>query len=200
MKTTYFLFFLIIGLGFLPLSAGAEDVAKSPAKAIDEKTLVINDNPNSQSPVGAANQPLTTFTLWDFVRMVLILGAVIAVIYVVFHFLKKAGGPKLPENELFRIISSQAIGNSRSLHLVEVGKQIFLVGSGENAVTLVSEIADKETLDGIRLKLSNQRVLEKKNFIDILFNVFRQAKGGLGNPVHESVHFIKRQRERLRKL
>ena len=76
--------------------------------------------------------------------MVLVLGAVIGVIYVIFYFLKRRGAPKMQDNELFSIISTQAITNNRTLHLVQVGNQYFLVGSSEQSVNLISEIEDKE--------------------------------------------------------
>ncbi|TFG64889.1 MAG: hypothetical protein E4H36_01705 [Spirochaetales bacterium] len=218
------------------LSEQAAGVAEKPAAATaaetDESTLLLGAQTDTAAGAGTgadnggAGQRLKggSFTLWDFLRMILILAAVVAAIYFIFRLLKKKTGPKLQDAELFKILSTQVIANNRSLHLVEVGRQIFLVGAGENAVNLVSEVTDKETLDEIHLKAAEFKESEQKSFIEKLSGFFKPVNGdsaarlnaaglknqgavltglnppGMAAPPHNPADFFKRQRERLKRF
>ena len=157
---------------------------------MDETTLSIG----IPGEAGAyEDKPLSVFSAWDFVRMVLILAAVIGVIYGIFHLLKKSGNPKFQETRLIRLLSSKTLTGTRALHLVEVGNQIFLVGTSENAVNLVSEIVDKETLDGLKLQAANVEGSEKRSFASIVGQAF-------GRPTADPMAFLKQQRQRIRNM
>jgi flagellar protein FliO/FliZ len=202
--------FLLIGfLSFVYISVPLSAQEREDTQDIDESKLPLNGG--EEGDEGAAEtggegqeaQGLSTFTFWDFLRMVLVLGAVIGVIYVIFYFLKRRGAPKLQDNELFSIISTQAITNNRTLHLVQVGNQYFLVGSSEQSVNLISEIEDKETVDEIRLRMSNIKSSEKRSFKNVFSGLFGQGGGGtvrLDGSVNAPAgnDFMKRQRDKLR--
>ena len=161
---------------------------------VDETTLSIGA---AGEAVADGNGSLSVFTAWDFIKMVLILGAVIGVIYLIFHFLKKSGNPKFKDTRLIRVLSSKTLTGPRALHLVEVGNQVFLVGTSENTVNLVSEIVDKETLDGI--KLQAEETTERRSFTGILGQAF-------GRPVvkqktaADPMAFLKQQRQRIQNM
>jgi len=166
---------------------------------IREEDLLFEEE-GEPAPEGTAEN-LNAFTAWDFVRMILILVAVIAVIYIIFFFLKRSGKTNFQENNLFRIISSVSLSGNRALHLVKVGNQLFLVGSGENSVSLVSEITDKESVDEIQLKLSNISSENKKSFKALFSGMFGNTSGQKKTSVFmDSIDNIKKQRERLNKF
>jgi flagellar protein FliO/FliZ len=162
------------------------------AQDADETQLTIEEAADTAS---TASDALGVFTAWDFIRMILILGAVIAVIYLVFYLLKRSGNPRLQENRLIRILSSRGLSNGKSVHLVGVGNQVFLVGASENGVSLVSEISDKETLDGIRLESTDTHEGERQSFSEVLSSMF----GREHRPV-DAVGFLRQQRERLKQI
>ena len=83
--------------------------------------------------------------------MVLVLGGVIAAIYGIFFLLKRVGNPRTQPDSLINVLSTQNLQGNRSLHLVEVGNEVFLVGSAEGGVQLVSRIEESETLDAIHM-------------------------------------------------
>ena len=173
---------------------------------IDESELLWNGEPgeaDAEAGAEAEDEPgrLNTFTVWDFLRMILILGAVIGLIYLIFWFIKKKGSPSLQNNELFSILSTQAVASNRAIHLVQVGNQYFLVGSGENSVNLISEIGDKETVDEIRLKMSQQEPGKKKSFTEMLSGMFGQSSSvRLDGGVSVKTDFLKNQRDRLKRM
>lgn len=208
---------LVIGILLVPplVEPGAQetgqqtdtqDTTQNDTQEIDESELLWNGDPADTGADEAAEgeeEParLNTFTVWDFLRMILILGAVIGLIYVIFWFIKKKGSPSLQDNDLFSIVSTQAVASNRAIHLVQVGNQYFLVGSGENSVNLISEIEDKETVDEIRLKMSQREPGGKKSFRDMLSGMFGQSSSvRLDGGVSVKTDFLKNQRDRLKRM
>jgi flagellar protein FliO/FliZ len=169
------------------------------AQEIDEEALLLEEA--DAGPEEQAEEPFNAFTAWDFIRMLLILAAVIGTIYLVFFFLKRSGRNRYQDNELFSVVGSQALNSNKSLHLVNVGNQYFLVGAGENSVSLISEITDKESIDELKLKLSNMSAEQRKSFKDVIFGMLRPAGGqGTQSSFFDSIDFMKKQRERLKRF
>ena len=189
------------------MAAYAQDAAPGvPAgtEEVDPETLILNEGTSQETagaPAGASGRAGTqqVISTWDFVRMLLILGAVVAVIYLIFRLLKKGSRGRYQETELIRLLDYRSLSGNRALHLVEVGRSLYLVGCAENAVTLVSEVVDKESLDIIRLAVSERPEPQKKGFAEILFSMFRTDNGN-GVSMKETLSFMKSQRDRLKKL
>ena len=166
--------FVLAGLLFLlPFFLYGEDreiqeSASAGTSRAHEEELLIED---PQAPVLEMEEGLSTLSFFDFARMFAVLAGVILLIYLVYYLLKKAGGPKYQGNNLIRILSTQNLHGSRALHLVEVGNEVFLVGSADSSVRLVSAISDKETLDQIKL-YGSETASGEKSFAEMLFNIF----------------------------
>lgn len=186
-----------------PAAAGAASTASSAFP--DEKSLIIGGGSATGAEVaGTTNiKPVKSVGVWDFVQMILVLALVVAGIYLLFYFLKRAGGPKSQDNELISVLSSRALQPNRALHLVDVGGSLYLVGTSESSVNLVAAIQDKESVDEIRLRASQAGPLAAhKSFRDVFSGVFQKNTGGFGfgGSVMQSMGFLKQQRERLRKM
>jgi flagellar biogenesis protein FliO len=202
----------------LPVGAQAKSTgnggASASAPSINESELLIPDGgaagarpTGSQAAgtttTGANASPATApatggVSTWDFLRMLLILAGVVGVIYLLFWLLRKGSGKKIQENDLIRVLGSRSLAGNRALHLVEVGTSVFLVGASDGGVELVSEITDKESLDSMRLKAAEENPSSRRNFPQILSEIFRPAKKPLS--LGEGIGLFKGQRERLRKL
>ncbi len=200
-------------------STGAEaaettNTGTEQPSAVNEEELVIRD---TQSPQVELEEGLNTFTVWDFLRMVLVLGGVIAAIYGVFFLLKRVGNPRTQPDSLINVLSTQNLQGNRSLHLVEVGNEVFLVGSAEGGVQLVSRIEERETLDAIHLYRS-QMSAGTKTFQNALKGIFSKGSaaepqpaangsastagstGNQGGSIGGSAVFLQQQRERLKNM
>ena len=165
--------------------------------SVSEESLLISD---PVSPDGTAvSTSLNTFSVWDFVRMILVLAGVLLLIYFIFFLLKRAGKPKIVSDSTINVISSQNLESGRSLHLVEIGPQVFLIGSGEGSVRLITEIENKETLDTIKLEksINNQ---EPKTFTDIFRGFFKKENISLAEIKTEQKGFMRKQRDRLKNM
>ena len=144
---------------------GSPAAGVSGAQSPNESELVIPDTDSGQraggqgrgTPAGQAAQPATPgVSLWDFVRMFIILAAVVGAIYLLFWVLRRSAGKRVTENDLIRVLGSKNLAGNRALHLVEVGSSVFLVGASEGGVELISQITDKESLDSVRLKATEE--------------------------------------------
>jgi flagellar protein FliO/FliZ len=197
--------FLALAFVVQPLAAQAnQNQSKGSAGAVqaavplDESKIPIGSTPAggpNAAPGPAAPSGVST---WDFVRMILVLAAVLGVIYLLFWLLRRGAGKKIQENGLIRILGSRGLSGSRSLHLVEVGSSVYLVGSSDGGVELIAEITDKESLDSLRLKAAEQAPGGRRTFAQALGEIFRPA----GKPfsIGDGLGFLRGQRERLKKL
>jgi flagellar protein FliO/FliZ len=160
---------------------------------VSEESLVLPDAP--EVPAAAApTGPLVS--TWDFVRMLLILAAVVGVIYLLFHLLKRGFRRQLPQNDLIRVLGNRSLSGNRALHLVAMGRSVYLVGAAEGGISLIAEIKDQETLDQIRLESS--QVLPPQSFSQFFQSLWKG--GGRRNLTGESLDFMKQQRQRLQKM
>ena len=196
MKKRQLFFILVWGIFFLGGVSAQEDA--SPEDYTDESTILIEEGP----PAEIQPAPGTTLSGWDIVRMILILGMVLGAIYLLFRILKKAGGTHFENSDLIALRATMGMGGNRSLHLVEVGGEFFLIGSAENSVNLVAKIDDKDSLDQIKFKLSTEKPKPPKNFSTLLSRFFQKGNpaDGLERSLGQNKEFMKTQRDRLKNL
>jgi flagellar protein FliO/FliZ len=161
-----------------------------------EATLPIGEAPEEAEPL---SEDVPLISTMDFVRMLAILAVVVGVIYLIFFLLKKGMHRRLPENETIRVVGSRTLAGNRGLHLVEVGRSLFLIGVAEGAVSLISEIQDQESIDRVRLESSQAGRSGKVSFSGLLAGLIRPGKKkdlDLG----ETIEYMQQQQERLKKL
>jgi len=113
--------------------------------------------------------------------------------------LKKAGKPRIVSDSTINVLSTQNLESGRSLHLIEIGPQVFLIGSGESSVQLISEIKDKETLDTIKLDRS-VRSESNKTFTDIFKGLFKKNESDMALARTGEISFMQKQKDRLKKM
>jgi flagellar biogenesis protein FliO len=190
-------------------AGGAASPGALGANVTDETKMVIpGDAAGAAGPAGtaagagaAAGGVRATGgggTTWGFVRMIIILAAIIGVIYLLFWLLRKGAGKKVQENDLIRVLGSKSLGTTRNLHLVEVGTSIYLVGASDGGVELIAEVTDKESLDSVRLQAAEQAPAKRRGFQQMLAEIFTPAGKPLS--VNDGIGLLKGQREKLKKL
>lgn len=163
-------------------AGGGGDGETQPADRVDERELTFGEaDDGAAGGDDAAPGDINSFGVWDFVRMVIVLGIVIAAIYLVFYLLKRASGGRLENSTMIRVLGSHALPGNKALHLVEVGRQVFLIGVGDDSVSYLSEISDQESLDELRLKASTSTGERRGTFADMLSGVFQGGGSGGGS-------------------
>jgi len=195
LKRQLFVLGMALSMSAVLLAQDAGPGTSSPAAApvverIDETTLLLDGDAAGQAAPTASISP---FGIWDLLRMILVLAAVIGVVYGIFYLLKRSGKGRLVQNDAIRLLGSQSLPNNRNLYLVEVGSQVFLVGAGGDAVNLISEITDKETVDAVILRGGESSVNGRKSFAEMIAGLFK------GNE-DQSLGFMREQKARLQRL
>ena len=190
-KAFYSVLFLLI-LSF-PLAAQETVPSVDETKlSVDTKTTAVN----TQTPT--LNESLTTFSVWDVVRMVLVLGAVLGVIYLLFYLLKKMGHQVKDAGNIINVIATKNLTTNSAVHLIKIGGQIFLIGAGDGNVRLLSEITDKETLDQLTLE-NSAAVTQNRSFSDVIRGALKGG-GVLKDIDKERNTFLKQQKNRLKNM
>ncbi len=179
-----------------------ETEAAVTAEPITDETSIILDDGNGTEPQADAAGDGRFFTTWDFIKVILILVAVVLVIYAIFYGLKKAGGMKYQSDELIRLLGSQSLTQNGSVHLIEVGARYYLVGCGDGAVSHIADIDDKETIDEIILKAP--KIPDGKKSFSDFFNFKIGGKSSPAENLKERIRnnnkFMHDQAERLKKM
>lgn len=194
------LWFLFLGLS--PLGAQAGAAAPAPEA---ETSLVITPEDAGESPQGTPGELQTGVGVWDVIRMILILGIVVALVYAFLYFMKKASKIGTTSLEGVKVLGSQVLTGNRVLYVVDVAGEVLLLGAGDASVTLIKEITDPEVRDSLRLQASRQQTTSL-TFQEILkrFTPLKGSDGKEGtlsaDSGKSSVDFLKKQRERLKKL
>jgi len=176
----------------------SEQPQRTQPERVDESTLLF-DEPGSTEP-GQDFSSGPSFGVGDFVRMVLVLAAVVAAIYGIFFVIKKASAGTTGDSDLIRPLGSRTLPGNKSLHLVEIGQQVFLVGAADHAINLIAEITDKESIDQLVLQAATESGNRKKSFSELLGAVLGGARGNGASAAAGPFQFMNQQKERLRKL
>jgi flagellar protein FliO/FliZ len=186
----------LLGAGYPAFAQdrGEDSTATNQPDTENPEELILISEGNEEN-----SSPPSVISTWDFVKMLLVLGGVVGFIYLLFVLLKRGTRSRYPENQMIRMLDYQSLTGNRALHLVEVGQSVFLVGSAENGVNLISEITDKESLDTLRLELSQKPAPQRRNFSDILTNLFKSGERRSVSFV-DSINFMRQQKDRLKKL
>jgi len=195
------------------LCAGIFSYAQDAAGAADrpaETDLIISSPPENTETSASDAVEMPGVGVGDFLRVIIVLSVVIALIYFFVWLLKKFTGIKTESGDAIRIYSTRSLKGDTALHLVETGKRIFLIGSSGNSINLISEIDDRESMDEIRLNASVESVGNRGGFSRFFREKFGSAisageesgslEQGPGSADSDPASFMRKQRERLKKL
>ena len=169
LKTAAFSFWLLaVSLSLYAQTQVTEDtrIERTESAAVDESSLPIADPALSPS---ATERPAST--LWLFIRMILVLAVVVACVYAVVYLMKRSMNKDVGEGDQFlRVVSSVSIAPGKSVHVVSLlDDKAYLIGVTDNAVNLIGEVTDKETIHAMNLYAdTRQNVRRPRNFGDIL--------------------------------
>ena len=187
------LLFATVTTGAFAQGSPVQGSAAESRPVVDETTLAIADAP----PPGAVG---ATSSIWPyFLRMMVVLGLVIAAIYGLYALLKRSSRPKAPEDSYLRVLAAANLAAGRSLHVVSLGDKAWLVGSTDASVALISEIQDKELIDALALRAAEAPQTPRKDFASMLTELLGR-KPVKKAAVPDPGDFFSRQKDRLKKF
>ncbi len=176
-------------------------------ETVDETSLILfpeaseagtqDDDQLEDQAAGTTRAP-SSVGAGDLLRVLVVLALVIGVIYLLVYFLRRFSPLAENREEQIGLLATRHLKKDSSLHLVEVGNQVFLIGSGTNNVSLISEITDQETIDKIRLDASVETGSSGSSFRNIFRKSFSAPAGT--DLKDKSPDFLRAQRDRLKNL
>lgn len=111
----------------------------------------------------------TASGIGDFVKMLLVLIVVIAIICAIFALMRKTMSPGNDNDPFLRKVSSVTLSPGKSVQIITLIDKAYLVGVSENAVNLIGQVDDKELIDAMNVYADkNARQKKPRNFGEVL--------------------------------
>ena len=202
-------FFSVLVLSMLLLSSFAftQEAGESSGSETSETSIFLEEE--------SSNSAIETDVIKNasgigiFVRMVVVLIIVIAIICAIFAFMRKTMTSSNDEDPFLRKVSSLSLSPGRSVQVITLLDKAYLVGVSENSVNLIGEVEDKELVDAMNVYADKTSKIRKpQNFNEVLSlfmpNGFRMKsnnseKGSVyGDLGAETQDMLKKRYERLK--
>jgi flagellar protein FliO/FliZ len=139
----------------------------------------------------------------DILNILIALVIVVAIVYVALRFVKKSIGAPVDDYGIIEVMASKALTQGVFLYIVRIGKDYFVMSSGDRGASILTKIEDKELINILNVQKSQDASKVKEDFIDTLLSLFKKKEGS--NQKFEKVDFssqridfIKKQREKLK--
>ena len=144
----------------------------------DEKKIALSSAATNAASNGNAKKSGGANTFLVFLRMILVLAIVLAIIWIIFKLLQKSTGGKSSEDKFLRKVSSITVSPGKSVQVVTLVDRAFLIGVADNSVNLLTEITDPELISAMNLYADKNAGSSKpKNFSEVL-EIFMPKKKG----------------------
>ena len=144
----------VLGSAVEPADDGAPVPQPTENRSLprEEDLVFSTDGADAPDAADGADEDLSTFGVWDLLRMVLVLLLVVGAVYGLITLLRRRVGSEPEEDDSpIRVLASRNLGGAQELHAVMVGKKVLLLGGGEAGLQLISTIDDQETVDELVL-------------------------------------------------
>lgn len=198
-------FMLLFAAALFSQETSGETVRESA-----EMSIVFEDTDTTLSTdtAGSGN----TDSVWVLVRVVLVLLIVCCGIYGIIYLLKKSTGISAAQDPFIRVVAQLPLAPGKTVQVLTVGSQAFLIGLSDKGIEHLADITDKELIDTMNLE-SDRNSAEPVPAFSALISRFMPArtantpegKNDSGRTANEplsageTADFIRRQRERLGK-
>ena len=170
LKKSLLIFVILFGLTNVLFSQNNNDSlnVENTVSVSEDSALLQDDYFSSNNETSNLNlkQPSTA---WTFIKMILFLCLVVAAIYaVMWFFKKKLNNTKSDDNFLSRV-SSLNIGPGKSVEIVTLLDNAYILGVTDSNINVIDQIEDKELIEALNLNFDkNQNVKKPMNFADVL--------------------------------
>lgn len=149
------------------LNNSVKDCIQHPEKCKDPNTGT------SKASTQKTEAAQVGITIWDFIRMIFATAFVVALLYFLLKFINKKSR-SFKSTQLVENLGGTALGGNRSVQIVKVGNELFIIGVGEN-VQLLKEIDDQKERQQI-LSDYNNRLEQMSQTGDIVTKILEKTK------------------------
>lgn len=170
LKKSLLIFVILFGITNVLFSQNNNDSlnVENSVSVSEDSTLLQDDYFSSNNETSNLNlkQPSTA---WTFIKMILFLCLVVAAIYAVMWFFKKKVNNTKSDDNFLRRVSSLNIGPGKSVEIVTLLDNAYILGVTDSNINVIDQIKDKELIEALNLNFDkNQNVKKPMNFADVL--------------------------------
>ena len=170
LKKSLLIFVILFGITNVLFSQNNNDSlnVENSVSVSEDTTLLQDDYFSSNNETSNLNlkQPSTA---WTFIKMILFLCLVVAAIYAVMWFFKKKLNNTKSDDNFLRRVSSLNIGPGKSVEIVTLLDNAYILGVTDSNINVIDQIEDKELIEALNLNFDkNQNVKKPMNFADVL--------------------------------
>ena len=170
LKKSLLIFVILFGITNVFFSQNNSDSlnVENSVSVSEDSTLLQDDYFSSNNETSNLNlkQPSTA---WTFIKMILFLCLVVAAIYAVMWFFKKKVNNTKSDDNFLRRVSSLNIGPGKSVEIVTLLDNAYILGVTDSNINVIDQIEDKELIEALNLNFDkNQNVKKPMNFADVL--------------------------------
>ncbi|MBP7792970.1 MAG: flagellar biosynthetic protein FliO [Candidatus Goldbacteria bacterium] len=194
MKIKLFIITLVFFFStFDTVIAGKQELNTNAISNTINVEYLSNEIKNVENPELPHGPNIVSTTINILLSLLLIIGLIYLTIIILKYFYSKSKFV-FKNNGIIKIITKEHIDSKKIIYLVDVVNKILIVGAGNNELVLLSEIADKETIENIRQQaneyVSKQHLKNEIKFSDNLKSTYIKQGKKLVNNGNETVKNI----------
>jgi len=134
--------------------------------SLSEDSIILEDSSTSDS---SDNDFKGTSTVGVFVRMIVVLVIVVALIYGILWFIKKKTNVVKTDDDYLRRVAYINIAPGKTVEVITLIDKAYLIGVTEDNISLLGEIEDKELIQAMNLNADKKNNTKKPlNFAQVL--------------------------------
>lgn len=165
-KGSYYKNYFIIKISHKFSSGLFKNIGKKPALITSSRKRLNTNNTPKNTPFSLNPNSKNSGNLnvgFEIVKTVVYLALVLGLIYVIYFLLLKFKGRVTEKKNLnnLKIISSLNLGNKKSILLIEVNKELFLVGVSNSNIQVIGHIKDLN-LDSTSNEITQTHIEDNK--------------------------------------
>lgn len=150
------------------------------SSSLSEESIVISDDVTTPD---TSKQPAYKgpSTIGVFVRMIVVLIIVVALIYGVFWFIKKKTNIVKTDDDYLRRAAYINIAPGKTIEVITLIDKAYLIGVTEDNITMLGEIQDEELIKAMNLSADKKNNTKKPATFSDVLDMFLIKKGGQKN-------------------
>lgn len=152
----------------------------SSVTSVSEESIVISDDVTTPETTKQTTYKGPS-TIGVFVRMIVVLIIVVALIYGVFWFIKKKTNIVKTDDDYLRRAAYINIAPGKTIEVITLIDKAYLIGVTEDNITMLGEIQDEELIKAMNLSADKKNNTKKPATFSDVLDMFLIKKGGQKN-------------------
>ncbi|WP_253896165.1 flagellar biosynthetic protein FliO [Solibacillus sp. R5-41] len=187
---------IVMSLTIIPSSNGTFASVKFLDDCMENPEICQEDT-TSDDETEASDSSSVGMGFWEYIKILIALVFVLGLLLFVLKFLNKRN-LSYQQNSVIRNIGGMSVGPQKSVQIVQISNQIYVLGVGED-IQLIKEISAPEDVERLLTQFEDKQLNASATpYIAELFNKF--SKKNKPTNVTESPKFNEMFNERIDKI